>query len=86
MEVPLPSAPADAPCLFSVTTAAAHYCKGLAAAALGDVELARQHQTSFVAAREAVPTSRVLHNVTCRDMLVGTKLNLLHANNHYPFL
>ena len=55
--------------LFCTTTAVMHYAKGVASAALGDVEAARDHRRLFHAAVERVPHSRTVFNNTCRDIL-----------------
>ncbi len=55
--------------LFCHTTASIHYSKGVAHAALGEVEDAEKERTLFLAAREKVPDSRLLHNNTCIDLL-----------------
>jgi tetratricopeptide (TPR) repeat protein len=55
--------------LFCVTTASIHYSKGVAHAALGEVEEAEKEKALFLAARKKVPDSRLLHNNTCIDLL-----------------
>lgn len=55
--------------LFCVTTASIHYSKGVAHAALGEVEEAEKQKALFLAARKKVPDSRLLHNNTCTDLL-----------------
>jgi len=55
--------------LFCFTTASIHYSKGVAHAALGEVEEAVKERTLFLAAREKVPDSRLMHNNTCIDLL-----------------
>ena len=60
--------PADAE-LYCVTVAMTHYAKGVAHAALGEVEAAEKEKTLFLAARAKVPESRLLHNNTCQDLL-----------------
>ncbi len=62
------TAPAD-PDLYCNWTATLHYAKGVAHAALGEVEAAEREKARFLAAREKVPESRLLHNNTCRDLL-----------------
>ena len=57
------------PELYCVTVAMTHYAKGVAHAALGEVEAAEAEKTLFLAAREKVPESRYLHNNTCQDLL-----------------
>ncbi len=59
--------PADAE-LYCVTVAMTHYAKGVAHAALGEVEAAEKEKTLFLAARAKVPESRLLHNNTCQDL------------------
>ena len=60
--------PTDAE-LYCVTVAMTHYAKGVAHAALGEVEAAEKEKTLFLAARAKVPESRLLHNNTCQDLL-----------------
>ncbi len=55
--------------LFCMTTASIHYSKGVAHAALGEVEEAEKEKALFLAARKKVPDSRLLHNNTCTDLL-----------------
>ena len=55
--------------LFCVTIASIHYSKGVAHAALGEVEEAEKEKALFLAARNKVPDSRLLHNNTCIDLL-----------------
>ncbi|CAN5765797.1 hypothetical protein BH23DEI1_BH23DEI1_17590 [soil metagenome] len=57
------------PDLYRMTLAMIHYAKGVAHAALGEVGAAEAEQARFRAARERVPTSRLLHNNTCQDLL-----------------
>lgn len=59
--------PAD-PVLFCNLTAMIHYAKGVAHAALGQVEQALAEQALFRAARARVPDTRLLHNNTCQDL------------------
>ena len=60
--------PADAE-LYCVTIAMMHYAKGVAHAALNEVEAAEEEKALFLAARAKVPESRFLHNNTCQDLL-----------------
>ena len=60
--------PADAE-LYCVTIAMMHYAKGVAHAALNEVEAAEEEKALFLAARAKVPESRFLHNNTCQDIL-----------------
>jgi tetratricopeptide (TPR) repeat protein len=46
-----------------------HYAKGVAHAALGEVEDGEREKQLFLAARDKVPESRLLHNNTCIDLL-----------------
>ena len=62
---PLPAEPD----LYCVTTASIHYARGVAHAALGDVEAAEKEKALFEAARARVPESRYLHNNCCLDLL-----------------
>ncbi len=55
--------------LFANLTATLHYAKGVAHAARGEVTEAEQQQTHFLAARDRMPPSRLLHNVTCHQQL-----------------
>ena len=55
--------------LYCVTTALLHYGKGVANAALGDVEKAERERTSFASALAAVKPSRTIFNNTCVDIL-----------------
>ena len=59
--------PAD-PVLFSNLTAMIHYAKGVAHAALGQVDQALDEQALFRAARARVPETRLLHNNRCQDL------------------
>jgi len=58
----------DDPQLFSNLTAMIHYAKGVAHAALGQVDRALAEQVLFRAARARVPETRLLHNNTCQDL------------------
>ncbi|KAI0388429.1 TPR domain protein [Xylariaceae sp. FL0594] len=60
--------PAD-PKLYCVTTAMAHYAKGVALAATGKVGEAEKQRELFIQAFEAVPESRMLFNNKCVDIL-----------------
>lgn len=60
--------PEDA-ALYATSTAMLHYAKGVAAAALGQIDEADRQRELFLAAKEAVPESRMLFNNTCRDLL-----------------
>lgn len=55
--------------LYCVTIASIHYSKGVAHAALGEVEEAEKEKALFLSARKEVPDSRLLHNNTCTDLL-----------------
>lgn len=55
--------------LWANLTATLHYAKGVAHAALGDVEAAETEQVKFFSARDAMPEDRRLHNVLCLDQL-----------------
>ena len=59
--------PAD-PVLYANLTAMIHYAKGVAHAALGQVDQALAEQVLFRAARGQVPDSRLLHNNSCQDL------------------
>lgn len=56
------------PVLFSNLTAMIHYAKGVAHAALGQVDRALAEQALFRATRARVPETRLLHNNTCQDL------------------
>lgn len=62
---PLP----EDPLLWANLTATLHYAKGVANAALGHVMEAEQEQAKFLAARDAMPEDRRLHNVLCLEQL-----------------
>jgi tetratricopeptide (TPR) repeat protein len=55
--------------LYCVTTAMIHYAKGVAYAALGQVDEADKERAIFHKALDRVPTSRALFNNTSRDIL-----------------
>lgn len=55
--------------LWANLTAVLHYAKGVAHAALGEVAEAEREQAAFLAARDAMPEDRRLHNVTCLEQL-----------------
>lgn len=65
LDTPLPTDPG----LYCVTTAMAHYARGVALAATGRVEEAGDERALFLAARDRVPESRMLFNNTCLDIL-----------------
>ena len=60
--------PADTE-LYCGTIAMMHYAKGVAHAALNEVEAAEEEKALFLAARAKVPESRFLHNNSCQDLL-----------------
>ena len=60
--------PEDA-ALWANLTATLHYAKGVAHAALGEVEEAEAERLRFFAARDAMPEERRLHNVLCLEQL-----------------
>ena len=62
---PLP----DDPTLYCVSTALAHYAKGVAHAARGQLAEAESQREQFAAAVERVPGSRYLFNNTAQDIL-----------------
>ncbi|GGG68689.1 hypothetical protein GCM10011415_14900 [Salipiger pallidus] len=62
---PLPEDPA----LWANLTATLHYAKGVAHAALGEVPEAEAERERFLAARDAMPEDRRLHNVLCLEQL-----------------
>jgi len=55
--------------LYCVTHATWLYARGVAHAALGEVEAAEREKARFLDAAARVPESRLLHNNTCRDLL-----------------
>jgi tetratricopeptide (TPR) repeat protein len=55
--------------LYAVTTALAHYAKGVALAATGRLSAARRERDRFAAASERVPPTRYLFNNQARDIL-----------------
>ncbi|KAM3498061.1 hypothetical protein MY10362_008607 [Beauveria mimosiformis] len=71
LALPLPPDPD----LYCVGTALAHYAKGVAHAATGNVERAREQQALFEKARANVKESRTLFNNQCTEILkVGAAL------------
>lgn len=54
--------------LYAATTAIAHYAKGVAHAALGQVNEAEQEREHFKAACDRMPASRMLFNYSCKDL------------------
>ncbi|WP_424928370.1 hypothetical protein [Amaricoccus tamworthensis] len=62
---PLPAEPA----LYTNLTATLHYAKGVAHAALGEVEAALRARDDFQAARALVSDKRRMHNVLCQEQL-----------------
>jgi tetratricopeptide (TPR) repeat protein len=54
--------------LYSSTTAMAHYAKGVAHAALGQVSEAEAEREKFKAACGRMPKSRMLFNCSCEDI------------------
>lgn len=65
LDLPLPADPD----LYCVTTAMVRYGRGVALAALGEVELARAERRGFREAVARVPASRTVFNNTCLDIL-----------------
>lgn len=55
--------------LYPVSTAMAHYAKGVAAAALGDAATADRERAAFAAASARVPADRFFHNNPAADIL-----------------
>ncbi|MCY4302406.1 MAG: hypothetical protein OXC68_11840 [Aestuariivita sp.] len=64
-QMPLP----DDPTLFRTLTANTYYGRGMAFAALGDIEAAENEEQLFLSARDDVPESRLLHNNKVCDLL-----------------
>jgi tetratricopeptide (TPR) repeat protein len=67
-EIVVQALPADRE-LYCNTTAMIHYAKGVAHAALGEVQAAEAEQVLFREAAKRVPQSRYLHNVPCVQLL-----------------
>lgn len=65
IDTPLP----DDQVLFCVTTAMTHYAKGVALAATGKVDAAKEQQRLFAAAVSRVPESRIHLRIPCIDLL-----------------
>jgi len=59
----------DDPELYSFTTAMTRYARAVALAATGRVAEAEAERDAFIAARAAVPETRMLFNNTCVDIL-----------------
>jgi len=57
------------PALYCTLTAHVHYARGVAHAALGEVEQAEVEERAFLAAKARVPESRYLHNNRVIDLL-----------------
>jgi tetratricopeptide (TPR) repeat protein len=55
--------------LYCNTVAMMHYAKGVSHAALGEVRAAETEQALFREATQRVPKSRMLHNVSCQELL-----------------
>jgi tetratricopeptide (TPR) repeat protein len=55
--------------LYAVTTAMMRYARAVALANKGDIAAAEVERDRFLAARDAVPESRMLFNNTCQDIL-----------------
>ncbi|KAJ0427133.1 hypothetical protein BJY00DRAFT_307111 [Aspergillus carlsbadensis] len=55
--------------IYAVTTAMIHYGKGVALAATGRITEAAEQQTLFETSYKKVPSSRMLFNNTCTDIL-----------------
>ena len=67
-EILAQSLPEDAG-LYAATTALMRYARTVAFANKGDIESAEAERDRFLAARDAVPETRMLFNNTCRDIL-----------------
>jgi tetratricopeptide (TPR) repeat protein len=65
LDQPLPEDAA----LYAVTTAMTRYARTVALANKGDIAAAEVERDRFLAARDAVPESRMLFNNTCQDIL-----------------
>ncbi len=59
----------DDPELYCTLAAHVHYARGVAHAALGEVEQAEAEETAFLAAKARVPETRLLHNNRVVDLL-----------------
>jgi tetratricopeptide (TPR) repeat protein len=55
--------------LYCTLTANIHYARGVAHAALGDIDAAEREEQLFLAAKRCVPKSRLLHNNRVVDLL-----------------
>lgn len=65
----------DDPELYPVTTGMYHYAKGVAQAALGNIDAAEEERRRFQEAYERVPASRRFFNNSARDVLsVGSEM------------
>jgi hypothetical protein len=73
--------PAD-PELYCTVNAMMHYAKGVAHSALGEIEEAEREKAAFLAAKAAVPDSRLLHNNTVQDLL-GIAEEMLNGELEY---
>ncbi|MEM8630568.1 MAG: hypothetical protein AAGF74_04980 [Pseudomonadota bacterium] len=70
-EMPLPGDQT----LYCTLTANVHYARGVAHAALGDVEAAKAEEALYLEAKARVPETRLLHNNKVLDLLdVGTEM------------
>ena len=67
--------------LWANLTATLHYAKGVAHAALGEVQEAEEEQARFLVARAAMPEDRRLHNVLCLEQLAVAEAMLLVEQN-----
>lgn len=65
IDEPLP----EDPDLYANLTATLLYARGIAHAARGEIAAAEEARSLFLAARDRVPETRLMHNVTCRDQL-----------------
>ncbi|WP_209424859.1 tetratricopeptide repeat protein [Pararhodobacter sp. SW119] len=78
----------DDPDLYRNLVATMHYAKGVAHAALGQVEDAEAEQAAFHAAVARVPETRLLHNNRCVDLLaVAEKMlsgEIAYRKGDYP--
>ncbi|MEM9031609.1 MAG: tetratricopeptide repeat protein [Pseudomonadota bacterium] len=65
----------DDPGLFCTLTANIHYAKGVAHAALGNVDAAEEEERAFLDAAARVPKTRLLHNNKVVDLLaIGAEM------------
>ena len=68
--------------LFCTLTAQVHYARGVAHAALGNIDSAEREERAFLEAKKRVPETRLLHNNRVVDLLeIATEM--LHGEILY---